>query len=133
SARVGIPAAKLGLVYSLEHCQRLTATVGLGNARRMLYRGDIVSASSAREMGFFDDLVQGDALAAAIAFGAPMASNAPLSVAASKRTLSAIAMGQAQANMAAIVDAFQKADRSRDAIEGARAFAEKRPPVFSGE
>ncbi len=132
-ARIGIPAAKLGLVYSLEHCQRLAATVGLGNARRMLYRGDIVSGAVARDLGFLDELAEGDVLHASRAFGAPMAENAPLSIAASKKTLSAIAMGQALSKQAEIADAFRKADQSHDAAEGARAFAEKRRPSFSGQ
>lgn len=132
-ARIGIPAVKLGIVYSLEHCQRLAATVGLSNARRMLYRGDIVSGTIARDMGFLDELAEGDVLLASQAFGAPMAENAPLSIAASKTTLSAIAMGQALSKQTEIADAFRKADRSRDAAEGARAFAEKRRPCFSGE
>jgi len=133
NARAGIPAARLGLAYSLEHCQRLVALVGLAHARHILCTGEIFGADHALAIGLFDRLVEGAALPAALALARSMAANAPLSVAAAKASLAAIALGQTEARRPAIVEAFRRAEASRDAAEGARAFAEKRPPRFTGE
>lgn len=133
TARAGIPAARLGLAYSLEHCQRLVALVGLANARRILFTGEIVGAEQAHAMGLFDQLVEGDSLPAARALGASLSTNAPLSIAASKASLAAIALGPTEARRAAVAEAFRRAEASQDAAEGARAFAEKRKPRFTGE
>lgn len=132
-ARIGIPAAKLGLVYSLDHCVRLANAVGLANAKRMLYGGELLDADAAQAIGFLDRHADLDPVTQAIAFGRSMAANAPLSIAAAKRTLTAIAHGRADAERASLAEAFLKVDGSQDAVEGARAFAEKRPPNFRGE
>jgi len=133
NARAGIPAARLGLAYSLEHCQRLVALVGLTHARHILFTGEIFGAERARAVGLFDRLVEGPAMPAAMELARSMSANAPLSVAASKASLSAIALGKTEQRRQAIVDAFHRAEASRDAAEGARAFAEKRAPRFTGE
>ncbi|MCC7045473.1 MAG: enoyl-CoA hydratase/isomerase family protein [Alphaproteobacteria bacterium] len=133
NARAGIPAARLGLAFSLEHCQRLAAAVGLAHARRILYAGEIFDAGRAEAMGLFDRVVEGDAMREAMAIAASMAANAPLSVAAFKASLAAIALNHTEARRSAIAAACRRADTSRDAAEGARAFAEKRKPRFTGE
>jgi enoyl-CoA hydratase/carnithine racemase len=61
-----------------------------------------------------------------------IANNAPLSVAASKLTISQIVKDPADRDMNAVQAARQLCLDSEDFREGARAFMEKRPPVFTG-
>ena len=132
TARVGVPVAKLGLVYPTIQLERLAALIGVQNARRWIYTGEIVGADEAHRAGFLDALTDGDVIEAAIAYGTPMLNAAPLSLAGSKAQLNAIAAGQA-ADRQAQLDAMEKrADNSEDFEEAARAFAEKRKPHFRG-
>ena len=132
TARVGVPVAKLGLVYPTIQLQRLTALIGVQNARRWIYTGEIVAADEAHRAGFLDALTDGDVIEAAIVYGTPMLNAAPLSVAGSKAQLNAIAAGQAAAREAELNAMEKRADTSQDFDEAARAFAEKRKPRFRG-
>ena len=51
SAKVGIPSAKLSIVYGVKSVQRLLAIAGVANAKRMLYSGEHYDAVQARSMG----------------------------------------------------------------------------------
>jgi enoyl-CoA hydratase/carnithine racemase len=126
-----IPAARLGVVYSLSDCQRLHALVGLQAARRMLYLGDRMDAAEALRVGLADE-VAADAPARAEALLAALAERAPLSIAGSKITLDALAASDAAGRATAIAAAVSRAMDSHDLKEATAAFLEKRRPVFTG-
>ena len=132
TACISVPVAKLGLVYPTIQLQRLCALIGVQNARRWLYTGDMVSAGEAHRAGFLDALVDGDVIDAAMRFGAPMTTGAPLSIAGSKAQLNAISAGEVTRKEAALNAIAARADSSEDFEEAARAFAEKRKPRFVG-
>jgi enoyl-CoA hydratase/carnithine racemase len=128
-AWIGIPAAKLGIVYGISSTQRLLALVGPTNAKRMLYAAERFAAAEALEMGFADR-VCADPMAEARTFAAQMAALAPLSIAGAKRILTDLAMGALDRHAAqALIDG---ASDSEDYREGRKAFAEKRAPAFRG-
>lgn len=131
-ARFGIPATKLGTIYTVEECRFLYSVVGLANAKRILYGSELFGAAAAREMGFADTVVDGDVVDSAIAFGAPMTANAPLAIAGTKRILQALAAGDAERQRPAIEALIRAALDSEDYREGAAAFLEKRPARFGG-
>jgi enoyl-CoA hydratase/carnithine racemase len=130
-ARVGIPAAKLSIVYGVKSVQRLFALVGLTNAKRVLYSGDRYEASRAQAMGLVDEVCD-DAMAAALAYAKNLAGNAPLSIAGAKFMLNGLAMGEGGLDVAAAERLIDQASDSEDFREGRRAFAEKRAPRFRG-
>lgn len=131
SARIGIPAARLSIVYGVRSTARLLALVGLPAAKRILYTAEQLGAEEACRLGF-GDRIDADPLAAAHAFGAELADNAPLSIAGAKLILNGLAMGEGALDTAAAEDAVLRAVRSADYAEGRLAFAEKRRPAFSG-
>lgn len=131
-ARFGIPAAKLGTVYSIEECRLLLSIVGLANAKRILYGGALHDAAVARAMGFADAIVDGDVVAAAIAFAAAMAANAPLAIAGTKSILQELAYGDVARRKDALEALIRQALDSADYREGTAAFLEKRSPNFTG-
>lgn len=131
-ARFGIPAAKLGTIYTVEECRLLLTVVGLANAKRILYGGELFDAAAAREMGFADALVEGDVIDSAIAFAAQMAANAPLAIAGTKLILRGLAGGEIERRKPAIEALIKQALDSEDYREGAAAFLAKRPPNFTG-
>lgn len=132
SARFGIPAAKLGLVYTVRESQLLTALVGLSNAKKILFSGEQIDAAEAARMGLVDTISDGEPVAAAIEFAGSMVDNAPLSIAGAKLILDSIALGTVNENADAIQNIIDKAFNSADYEEGAKAFMEKRAPRFSG-
>jgi enoyl-CoA hydratase/carnithine racemase len=132
NARFGIPAAKLGTVYTTEECRLLLSIVGIANAKRILFGGELFDAAAAREMGFADTIVDGDPVAAATHFGEAMAANAPLAVAGIKRILQELAYGDVEARKSEIAALIREALDSQDYREGAAAFLEKRKPNFTG-
>ncbi|MBN9585285.1 MAG: 3-hydroxybutyryl-CoA dehydratase [Afipia sp. 62-7] len=129
---IGIPAAKLSIVYGVRSTQRLLALVGLTNAKRILYSAERFSAGRAAEMGLVDH-VSNDPMSAAMELASSIAALAPLSVEGAKRILTGLSMGPGALDLSA-ADAFiDFASASEDYEEGRRAFAEKRPPNFRGK
>jgi enoyl-CoA hydratase/carnithine racemase len=131
SAKLGIPSAKLSIVYGVKSVQRLLAIAGLANAKRMLYSGERYDAAQALAMGLVDE-IRDDALSAAIGLAGILARNAPLSIAGAKFMLNHLSMGEGALDVAAAQRMIDLAADSEDFREGRRAFAEKRPPRFRG-
>lgn len=132
TARVGVPVAKLGLVYPTIQLQRLAWLIGASNARRWVYEAALYDAAESQRVGYLDVLTPGSAVEAAFAFGAAMAQAAPLSIAGSKAQLNAVLAGQVEQERERLDAMVQRADTSEDFREAARAFAQKRQPVFNG-
>src|SRR4051812_32495694 len=131
-ARFGIPATKLGTIYTIEECRFLFSVIGLTNAKRILYGSELFDAAFAREVGFTDAVVDGEIVESAIAFGAPMSANAPLAIAGTKRILQALATGDVETRRPEIEQLIREALDSEDYRDGAAAFLEKRPARFTG-
>lgn len=132
TTRMGIPAARLGVVYGELDCALLHRQVGLANAKRILYTGRHFDAKDCAAMGLLDIIAPGTALEGARALAEEMAANAPLSLAGSKLVLEAIAAGATASRHAEISAIIERAMNSADYREGARAFLEKRKPTFTG-
>jgi enoyl-CoA hydratase/carnithine racemase len=130
-ARIGIPSAKLSIVYGVKSVQRLLALAGLANAKRVLYSGERFDAARAQAMGLVDEICD-DAIPAAVAFAKNLAGNAPLSIAGAKFMLNGLAMGNGALDVSAAERLIDQASDSEDFREGRRAFAEKRAPRFRG-
>jgi len=132
SARMGIPAARLGIVYSTLDCQLLYRQVGLAHAKRILFSGNYFDLSDCVGMGLVDVEAGGDALLAAHAFAQELLAGAPLSQEGAKFVLEAIDAGEAKARDAEINAMIDRAMNSADYREGGRAFLAKRKPLFVG-
>ena len=130
TATVGIPAAKLSIVYGVRSVQRLSALVGIANAKRILYSGDRYHAEQARSMGLIDE-IHDDARLAAEQFVERLAANAPLSIAGAKFMLNGLSMGAGALDLTAAQRLIDVASDSEDFREGRQAFAG--PPRFRGE
>jgi enoyl-CoA hydratase len=133
-ARLGIPAAKLGLGYRASSLKNLLDTVGPAYAREVLLTARQFTASEAKQMGLVHRVAPVAELEAQVLdYCATISENAPLTVRASKRIVRELAKSStafdAQACAALVKECFD----SQDYIEGRRAFMEKRKPVFQGK
>lgn len=125
---IGIPAAKLSIVYSVKTTRRLLSIVGPVQAKRMLFSAERLWAEEAHRIGLIDRVVE-DPEAQAMAFARSMSELAPLSIAGAKYIIDDLCEGGRAAKAQAIIDA---ASNSKDYLEARRAFAEKRQPSFGG-
>ncbi|MGB3437247.1 MAG: crotonase/enoyl-CoA hydratase family protein [Actinophytocola sp.] len=133
SARFGLPEVKRGLLARGGGMFRLPRRVPQAIALELLLTGDPIGTERANALGLLNNVVpDGQAVESAFALARRIVGNAPLSVAASK----AIALASADWPL---TEAFERQRAfsdpvfgSADAKEGARAFAEKRPPVWQG-
>lgn len=132
TARMGIPAARLGIVYGPLDCSLLLRQAGLANAKRVLYSGRAFGVDDCAEMGLVDIVATTGALDEARVLAAELSANAPMSIAGAKLVLEALASGTAGARTAEIDAVIARAMDSADYREGARAFVEKRRPQFAG-
>lgn len=137
--QIGFPQSRLGIMPGWDGTERLLRTVGRSAAARLLYTGNRVGATEAREMRLVDEAVpNGTAVARALELADTFAEVAPLSLAAIKLGLreaggSATATdgGGAGARTRAR-EAFARLWFTQDHKEAERAFAEKRAPRFVG-
>lgn len=132
-SRFSIPAAKLSVLYGLRDCQALVNAVGLANAKRIMFTADLVDAPEAYDMGLLQKLVDGDVKAETHAMAARIAANAPLSLSGSKTVLNAIARNEGAQRAQEFREMQRLTHTSADHMEAARAFREKRKPVFTGK
>ncbi len=138
-AKLGVPAAKIGLGYRLSSTKNLVDTVGHANAREMLITARQFSAGEALAMSLLHrvaPVAELDALVAA--YCAMIAANAPLTMRNSKRIIREIlgagdASPDAAMRAAACAALVRECFDSQDYVEGRRAFMEKRRPVFRGK
>lgn len=130
-AVLGIPAARLSIVYGVGSTQRLLALVGLSEAKRILFSARQIQADEALRIGLVDR-IEDDVVAAARAFALEMADNAPLSIAGSKKILDGLTSGPGTLDLKEIDATIVRAMTSRDYAEGRQAFVEKRRPRFTG-
>jgi enoyl-CoA hydratase len=133
ASKLGLPEVKRGLVAVGGGLFRLPARVPYHVVMELALTGDLVSAQRMLELGLITRVVPaGEALNAAVELAERVAANAPLAVAATKQILrSARDWSEAEA-WSEQRKIAKPALSSQDAKEGARAFAEKRPPVWRG-
>lgn len=133
SASFALPEPKRGLIPSAGGVHRLPRQLPLKVATGMLLTGRALSAADALRLGLVNQVVPAADLDDAVAaWAADMIACAPLSIAAIKQILShglGRPLGEA---IAVTYPAEELRLASNDSIEGPRAFADKRAPVWTG-
>lgn len=134
NARFGLPEVKRGLAAAAGGLMRLPRLIPQRIAMEMALTGDMMDAQRLAQYGLLNAVVEpGEALQEAKKLARRIIENAPMSVAASKRVI----IEQRDWPIAEMFDRQEPLTApvlaSKDAREGASAFAERRPPVWKGE
>jgi enoyl-CoA hydratase/carnithine racemase len=135
--KLGMPPAKLGLVYSHTGLRRFIDAIGAARTRELFLLGRYIDAPTALSWGLVNRVAKSEQLeATGLDIAAELAGNAPLSQRGNKRVIAALlgAEGELVAGVEEELIELRRASfASQDLREGMRAFAERRPPRWSGE
>jgi enoyl-CoA hydratase len=132
TARFGIPEVKRALLAAAGGLVRLPTRIPRAIALELAVTGDPISADRAAELGLVNQVVAPDAvLDAALALAERITANSPLAVRkALEVSKTAPHLSEEEAFRLSLHAAIE-VGQAPDAVEGARAFLEKRPPVWS--
>jgi enoyl-CoA hydratase/carnithine racemase len=133
-AVLGLPEVSLGIIPGAGGTQRLARLVGVARAKDLVLTARRIGAAEALGMGLVSRVVPAARLLdEALALAAEVARNAPVSLRQAKRAID----GGFHLPLEEALDLenrlYQDCLGTKDRVEALRAFAEKRPPVFTGE
>lgn len=136
TVQLGMPPAKLGVVYGIAGLNRFLTTIGAARTRELFLTGRRIDAATAERWGLVNEVVEAEALPdAALELAREIAGNAPLSLRGNKAGIRELvaAAGALDPTVAAVLEADRRtAFESEDLREGLRAFGEKRAPEWRG-
>ena len=132
-ATFALPEVSRGVVASGGGLVRLPRQVGPRRALQLILTATPIDAATALSWGLVNEVApSGSELAATLEFARVIAANAPLALEVSKRTALATLVATDHDAWRYNSAALAAVRRSPDAIEGPRAFAERRSPVWTG-
>jgi enoyl-CoA hydratase len=134
ASKLGLPEVKRGLVAVGGGLFRLPKRIPYHVVMELALTGETLPAERFLQLGLVNKVVpEGEALSAALELAQRISQNGPLAIAATKQILAKAYEWKEEDAWREQRTLANRALTSKDAIEGSRAFAEKRPPVFRGE
>jgi enoyl-CoA hydratase/carnithine racemase len=132
--KLGMPPAKLGLIYSHTGLKKFLELCGPANTAELFHVGRNVDSERGERMGLVNEVVEPEELEErTLSLAAEVASNAPLALAGNKRMMRALRDPRLPAEVEReLVELRESCFRSEDFLEGVRAFGEKRKPAWKG-
>jgi enoyl-CoA hydratase/carnithine racemase len=133
---LGMPPAKLGLVYSHTGLRRFLETIGAPRTRELFLTARNVDARTALEWGLVNQVAgASDLESAALDLAQDIAANAPLSVRGNKHAIRELLAAEGQLDPEVereLIELREASFHSEDLREGVRAFGQKRPARWKG-
>jgi enoyl-CoA hydratase/carnithine racemase len=135
--KLGMPPAKLGLVYSHTGLRRFIDAIGAARTRELFLLGSYIDAPTALAWGLVNRVgAEADLETLSLEIAGELAGNAPLSQLGNKRVIAALLGAEAVLPGEVeeeLIELRRASFASQDMREGMKAFAEKRPPQWRGE
>ena len=135
--KLGMPPAKLGLVYSHTGLRRFIDAIGAPRTRELFLLGRYIDAQTALSWGLVNRVAaQADLETVTGELASELAGNAPLAQLGNKRVIGALLRSEgelAQDVERELIELRAASFASADMREGMRAFAQKRPPRWKNE
>jgi enoyl-CoA hydratase/carnithine racemase len=137
NVKLGMPPAKLGLVYSHTGLRRFIDAIGAPRTRELFLLGRYIGAETALQWGLVNFLAPPEELdGAALELAGELVANAPLSQIGNKRVIATLLREQGILSddvERELIRLRSASFESEDLREGMQAFAEKRSPRWRGE
>ncbi len=134
NALFGLPEPTLGIIPAAGGTQRLPRVVGMGRAKELILTAATWDAKKALHFGLVSEVVpSADLMTAARAMAGRVFALGPLAIRLAKQALNASANMPLQSGLVFESMIQAVAFESKDKLEGASAFLEKRKPKFTGE
>ena len=134
--KLGMPPAKIGLIYSHTGLKKFIEVCGVANTNELFLLGRNVDSDRGYEMGLVNQVVERGGLEErALHMAREIGSNAPLSLTGNKTIIRALREhpGKLPPQLESqLVELRESCFRTDDFREGVRAFAEKRSPEWQG-
>ncbi|KPI84291.1 enoyl-CoA hydratase/isomerase family protein conserved [Leptomonas seymouri] len=132
-AAVGFPETGLAIIPGAGGTVRAPAVLGVSRALELILTAEQVSAQRALELGLVNRVVPaGSALDAAFDLALRIAKNGPLGVRAAKKAVRSTVGKTRNEAMKVEAEQYEVVLATEDRLEGLKAFAEHRPPVYKG-
>jgi len=134
-AKMGMPPAKLGLVYSHTGIAKFLEVIGPARTRELFLTGENLPSERVEEFGLVNRVTEPSSLQdEALSLAETVAANAPLSMSGNKRIIEALMAGTGPSPELEreLVEMREACFDSEDFREGIAAFAEKRKPRWKG-
>ena len=134
-AKLGMPPAKLGLVYGHTGLRKFLDTVGLARTKELFLTGRNFEAERAERIGLVHEVVGDDEIESqSVELAAAIAANAPLSMRGNKRAIEVLNQNPvlSDAQESGLIALRESCFASEDFREGVEAFAQKRKPAWKG-
>jgi enoyl-CoA hydratase/carnithine racemase len=134
--KLGMPPAKLGLIYSHTGLRKFIEVCGVANTNELFHLGRNVDAERGEQMGLVNEVVDPEELEGRVLeLAREIASNAPLSLSGNKRIVRTLREHEGALPSEVegdLIELRESCFSSEDFREGVRAFAEKRAPRWKG-
>jgi enoyl-CoA hydratase/carnithine racemase len=132
--KLGMPPAKLGLIYSHTGLKKFLDIIGLAHTNELFFTGRTIDAARAAEIGLVNHVVDpGELDDVAGSLAAEIAGNAPISLRGNKRIIRALrsaALDLPGDLERELIELRESCFYTEDFREGVRAFGEKRAPEW---
>jgi enoyl-CoA hydratase/carnithine racemase len=133
TASFGLPEVGIGILPSSGGTHRLVRLAGTARTKELVLLGERFGAAEAHRLGLVTEVVEaGAAVARALELAERLAALPAAAVAVAKQVIDAMPDASYDAGLALERLAYGMLAQTADAAEAAAAFAEKRPPRFSG-